>query len=219
MPNIQESKEPSFATQQFVNIDSINNGVIKLRGGAYRRILIVSGINFDLKSAEEQEMITSAFQGFLNSVDFTLQIFIHSRKINIDNYLRKVEERENQETNELLKNQIFEYREFIKSFVSQNAIMSKNFFVVVPLDPIRVSDTGAGLKSAVFGLFGKKKNEGDEKKQTEKEYLEQLDQRVGEVVDGLNQIGLRVVPLNDEELSELFYNLYNPSTIEKKVAQ
>jgi hypothetical protein len=218
MPNTQESKGPSLATQQFVNIDSITDGVIKLKNKAYRKILIVSGINFDLKSAEEQEMITFAFQSFLNSVDFTLQLFIHSRKINIDNYLKKVEDRENQETNELLKNQIFEYREFIKSFVAQNAIMSKNFFVVVPFDPIRVSETSTGVKNKLFGIFGTNKPGGESQEQTEKEYLEQLDQRVNEVIDGLNQVGLRVVPLNDEELSELFYNLYNPSTIEKKVA-
>lgn len=211
------TQQPSLATQQFVNIESINNGIIKLRGNAYRKILIVSGINFDLKSAEEQEMITLAFQSFLNSVDFTLQFFIHSRKINIENYLKKVEVRENQETNELLKNQIFEYREFIKSFVAQNAIMSKNFFVVVPFDSAGVSETGTNLKNKLFGLFGVKKSEEEGKKQTENEYLEQLDQRVNETIEGLNQVGLRVVPLNDEELSELFYNLYNPSTIEKKI--
>jgi len=210
-------QQPSLATQQFVNIESINNGVIKLKNGSYRKILMVGGINFDLKSAEEQEMITFAFQGFLNTIDFTIQFFIHSRKLNIDSYLKKVEDRENQEVNELLKNQIFEYREFIKSFVAQNAIMSKNFFAIVPLDPIRISETGAGIKNKIFGLFSGKQPEQETKKQTEQEYLEQLDQRVNEAIDGLNQVGLRVVPLNDEELSELFYNLYNPSTIEKKV--
>lgn len=213
MPNAQQ---PPSATQQFVNIDSINNGVVKLKNGSYRKILMVSGINFDLKSSEEQEMIIYAFQGFLNSTDFTLQIFIHSRKLNIEDYLKKIEERENQEANELLKNQIFEYREFIKSFVAQNAIMSKNFFVVVPFDPVKAAETGGKLKNKIFGLFGEKQPEAGSQKQTEHEYLEQLDQRVDEVIDGLNQVGLRVVPLNDEELSELFYNLYNPSTIEKK---
>jgi len=213
---MENTQQPSLATQQFVNIESVENGVIKLKGGAYRKILIVSGINFDLKSGEEQEMITYAFQGFLNSLDFTLQFFIHSRKLNIESYLKKVEERENQEINELLKNQIFEYREFIKSFVAQNAIMSKNFFVIVPFDPIRMSETGGKLKNKVLNVFGVGQTDAASKNQTEQEYLEQLDQRVNETIDGLNQIGLRTVPLNDEELSELFFNLYNPSTIEKK---
>jgi hypothetical protein len=213
MDNTQQPS--SLATQQFVNIESIENGVIRLAGGAYRKILIVSGMNFDLKSAEEQEMITYAFQGFLNSLDFTLQFFIHSRKLNIENYLKTVKDRENQEANELLKNQIFEYGEFVKSFVAQNAIMSKNFFVIVPFDPVRISEAGGKLKNKIFGLFGSKEPEGSQK-QTDQEYLEQLDQRVSGIVDGLNQIGLRTVPLNDAELSELFYNIYNPSTIEKK---
>lgn len=216
MPNMEQN-QPSLATQQFVNIESIKDGVIRLKGGAYRRILIVSGINFDLKSAEEQEMITFAFQGFLNSLDFTLQFFIHSRKLNIENYLKKVEERESQEPNELLKNQIFEYKEFIKSFVAQNAIMSKNFFVVVPFDPVRISEAGGKLTNKFLGVFGLGSTQTATQQQTEHEYLEQLDQRVNEVVDGLNQVGLRTVPLNDEELSELFFNLYNPSTVEKKV--
>lgn len=213
MDNTQQ--QPSLATQQFVNIESIENGVIRLRGGTYRKILMVSGMNFDLKSSEEQEMIIFSFQGFLNSLDFTIQFFIHSRKLNIENYITMVKGRENQETNELLKNQIFEYGEFVKSFVAQNAIMSKNFFVVVPFDPIRISEAGNKLKDKIFGLFGSNKPEGSQK-QTEHEYLEQLDQRVSGVIDGLNQIGLRTVPLDDAELSELFYNIYNPSTIEKK---
>lgn len=213
MPNPQQP--PSLATQEFVNIESIENGVIRLKGGAYRKILIVSGMNFDLKSSEEQEMIIFSFQGFLNSLDFTIQFFIHSRKLNIENYLKVVKDRENKEPNELLKNQIFEYGEFVKSFVAQNAIMSKNFFVIVPFDPVRISEAGGKFKDKVFGLFGSKTPAGSEQ-QTENEYLEQLDQRVSEVVDGLNQIGLRTVPLNDAELSELFYNIYNPSIIEKK---
>lgn len=212
MDNTQQS---SLATQQFVNIESIENGIIRLKGGAYRKILIVSGMNFELKSAEEQEMITFAFQGFLNSLDFSIQFFIHSRKLNIENYLKMVKDRENQETNELLKNQIFEYGEFVNSFVSQNAIMSKNFFVIVPFDPVRISEAGGKLKDKIFGIFGSTEPAGSQQK-TEQEYLEQLDQRVNGVVDGLNQIGLRTVPLNDAELSELFYNIYNPSTIEKK---
>jgi len=212
---MDNTQQPVIATQQFVNIESIENGVIKLRGGAYRKILIVSGINFDLKSSEEQEMIIFAFQGFLNSLDFSIQFFIHSRKMNIENYLKMVKDRENNEVNELLKNQIFEYGEFVKSFVAQNAIMSKNFFIVVPFDPIRIMETGGKLKNKIFGLFGAGGQQNTQK-QTEQEYLEQLDQRVNGVIDGLNQIGLRTIPLNDAELSELFYNLYNPSTIEKK---
>jgi len=212
MPNTQQ---PSLATQQFVNLESVNNGVVKLKNGSFRKILMVSGINFDLKSSEEQEMIIMSFQGFLNTLDFSLQFFIHSRKLNIESYLKKMEELESKETNELLKNQIFEYREFIKSFVSQNAIMSKTFFVIIPFDPIQLPGGAKGV-SSFFGMFGSKNTAAETKKQSEQENFEQLEQRTEEVASALNSIGLRAVPLNDEELSELFYNLYNPSIVEKK---
>ncbi len=214
------AKPGSAATQQFVEVESVENDVVKLKSGGLRKILLVSGINFDLKSEEEQGLITYAFQGFLNSLSFPVQIFIHSRKLNVEGYLQKLETRLGQEPNELLKNQINEYREFIKSFVSQNAIMDKTFFVVVPYDAFTMPTTGAGgLGGAISGLFGKKAgpSEANQQAQAEKlkESLEQLNLRVEEITSGLTQIGLRVVPLDKKELVELFYNLYNPAVTEK----
>lgn len=200
------------ATQQFVDIADIKNNTVILKGGGLRRILMVSGINFDLKSEEEQNITLYAFQNFLNALDFSLQIIIHSRKMNIDAYLDNLKKREDQEENEMLKNQIAEYMEFIRSFVSQNAVMAKSFFAVVPYTPIAIPQVG-GIFSGIFGKSSKKeagKDEGFEHN------IIQLNQRVDQIINGLNQIGLRAVALNDEELLELFYNLYNPAEIEKK---
>ncbi|TSC95821.1 MAG: hypothetical protein Athens101426_592 [Parcubacteria group bacterium Athens1014_26] len=208
-------KIESASTQQFIEIESIENGVVKLKGGGLRKILLVSGMNFDLKSEEEQGIIIYAFQGFLNSLDFSAQIFIHSRKININSYLQKLKGREDQEPNELLKSQISEYQSFIKSFVSENAIMEKTFFLVIPYDPIQMPKAGANITDAIKGLLGVKKTANTEEKNTE-ERIEQLEQRVDQVNGGLNQIGLRAVPINDTELIELFYNLYNPESVERK---
>ncbi len=213
MANIKES----LPTQEFIGIESIDDGIIKLKSGALRRILLVSGTNFALKSEEEQGIITYAFQGFLNSISFSIQLFIHSRKLNIEDYLEKMGERENQEENQLLKNQITEYREFIKSFVSQNAIMQKSFFAIVPYDPINLPKAGMDMADKMVGWF-KSKTSIEESPESENanEALEQLNQRVDQVVNGLNQVGLRAVPLNTDELLELFYNLYNPTTTEKR---
>ncbi len=209
--------QESLPTQQFIGSESIDNGVMKLKGGSLRKILLVSGTNFSLKSEEEQGLITYAFQGFLNSLNFSVQIFVHSRKLNVEDYLQKFGEREQQETNQLLKNLIVEYREFIKSFVSQNAIMQKTFFVVVPYDPIGLSKTGSNVAETVLGFFKPKTAQApDAKPEDTGEIMEQLDQRVDRVVSGLNQVGLRAVPLDTDELLELFYNLYNPTTTEKK---
>jgi type IV secretory pathway VirB4 component len=201
------------STQQFVEVEDIRNGVVILRNGSLRTVLMVSGINFELKSEEEQNVISYAYQNFLNTLDFSVQLVIHSRKLNIENYLNKLAERQNQEVNELLKNQISEYIEFVRSFVELNAVMAKTFFAVVPYDPIVIP--GGGKKILDFFKFGSKSKTPILEESLEQK-MNQLNQRTEQVVNGLSQIGLRVVALNDEELIELFYNLYNPETMEKK---
>jgi len=206
--------DKNISTQQFVDIESIKNGVLVLKSGGLRKILMVSGINFDLKSEEEQGIIIGAFQNFLNTLEFSIQFLVHSRKMNISVYLEKLRQRETQEENGLLKNQISEYIEFVRSFVENNAVMAKTFFAVVPYDSMQISKAGANIISSLkFWDRNKKteiKDEGLEQKMT------QISQRTEQVINGLNQIGLRAVALNDEELTELFYNLYNPSDVENK---
>lgn len=220
MPDNKEA----LPTQNLIEVQGIKNGTVILRNGGLRRILLVSGINFDLKSEEEQNMIIGLFQNFLNALNFTVQIFIHSRKLNIDSYLENLELRETQESNELLKNQIAEYREFIRAFVAENAIMGKSFFIVVPFDPAKLPEGSEIVTQKLFGFFKKKGIEkpvrlpepgADQNRQLE-QHIEQLNQRVNQVINSLNQMNLRAVPLNDEEITELFYNLYNPEDVEKK---
>jgi len=204
--------EQTQASQQFVAIEKIEDGVVYLKRGGIRRVVMVNGVNFDLKSEEEQNLILNGFQNFLNTLDFSTQFFIHSRKVNIDQYLAKMGERKEQEESELLKIQIDEYIQFIKTFVEQNDIIAKTFFVVVPYDVSATMEEAKG----VFGLFSKKKTDGTAERQNIEEHLQQLNQRVDEVVTGLEQMELRGAALEDEELTELFYNLYNPELTEKK---
>ncbi len=201
------------STQEIVDIKDIRGNAVILKNGSLRRVLMVSGINFELKSEEEQSIIIYAYQNFLNTLDFSIQIVIRSRKMNIESYLIKLEERRSSEQNELLKNQISEYSEFISSFIETNAVMAKNFFAIVPYDPITIPGGGKKLLD-IFGFGGKNKNSSIEENFEQK--MTQLNQRTDQVINGLTQIGLRVVALAEEELMELFYNLYNPSTIEKK---
>jgi len=205
--------EATGTTQQFVEIKEIKNGVLRLKKGGLRRVLMVGGINFDLKSEAEQTLILQSFQNFLNSLDFSLQFFIHSRKTNIASYLEKMEGRKNEEENELLKIQIGEYTNFIRSFVEQNAIITKTFFVVVPYEPVILSKEMKGIFGVLKGGQKKKETASEE---VPPEHLEQLNHRVDQVVNGLSGIGLRAAPLENEELIELYYNLYNPQLVEKK---
>ena len=199
------------STQNFVAIKDIRNGVLFLKGGGLRQILLVGGINFDLKSEEEQELILGTFQNFLNGLDFSVQFFIHSRKVDVRDYLEKIRARKAEETNELLKIQIEEYATFVHSFVEENAIIHKAFFIVVPFDPIAMPEQARGLLS----LF-KRGNAAAEQAKSDQENLDQLNIRVAKVISGVEQIGLRVAPLPNEEVIELFYNLYNPALVEKK---
>ena len=223
MPLQQPGQKQS--TQQFVNIEDLKDGVVILKNGSLRQILMVSGVNFDLKSEEEQNLIINSYQNFLNSLDYSIQFMVHSRRLNINNYLEKMGELREQETNPLLKTQITDYIEFIRSFVESNAIMDKTFFAVVPYDPAGLSAIKAVSAGGIGGLLGslmggakKTAPSAPTAQQQEKlaEKIQQLSQRTGQVITGLNQIGLRAVPLDTEETAELLYNLYNPENVEKK---
>lgn len=210
----------SASTQSFIEVENVQQDTAILRSGGLRKILIVTGINFDLKSEEEQGLIIYSFQNFLDALNFPVQLFVHSRKLNIDGYLNRLMARQQKEPMELLKNIMGEYQEFIRSFVGQNAIMQKTFFIVVPYDPVDIAAVGKGAISSIKKLFGKKENlqlSAEEAQQKFDQHLQQLNQRVDQVTSSVAQIGLRAVPLNDSELAELFYNLYNPDAVEKKL--
>lgn len=200
--------------QQFLDIDSIHEDVVVMKNGGIRVVLMCSSVNFALKSAEEQDAIIYQYQNFLNSLDFPLQIVIHSRKLNINPYLDTLKERQREEENDLLKVQIAEYGEFVKTFVNMTNIMSKVFYAVIPFTPAITEQKG--ILGGIFSKIGLGKNKGRET-ETFEEHKNQLWQRVDTVVSGLQRMGIRSVPLNTEELIELFYGLYNPTEFEQEI--
>ncbi len=210
-------------TQDLVDVKEIHDDTVIMKSGALRQIVMVSGINFALKSEMEQNVITQAYQNFLNGVDFSLQIVIHSRKVNIERYLEGLAQYSAQETSPLLQNQAEEYREFIRGFVQKNAIMEKVFLVIVPFYPISIKLPSQKSVGNLLPFIGKKKADKAADEQAREatqasfaESLAQLKQRVNQVVEGLSSVGLEAVVLNDEQLIELFYNFYNPETIERR---
>ncbi len=217
---------PSFSnTQDLVEIDAIRNDIVVLKSGAMEQVLIVGGTNFALKSEEEQKVLVQTYQNFLNSLNFPIQILIHSRKLNIEKYLATLAERRSQEPSPLLQDQTMEYEEFIRGFVQEHAIMTKTFLVVVPFTPIGMPSKEAVSKFLPsLPFFGKKKEAPKKKDEGERaandevftENALQLRQRVSQVVDGLAAVGLEAAPLKANELVELFYNFYNPETTERE---
>lgn len=196
------------ATQQFLDVAEIKDDAIILKNGSLRTILAVSAINYDLKSSEEQEAIISQYQNFLNSIDFPIQILISSRKLNMGSYLDFIEKKEKEQSNELLRLQISEYKNFIGQLVSVSNIMEKNFYIVVPFAPIE--STEKGFFSNLMSTFNPKKNI-IEKKENFDICRNQLMQRVDHITAGLSGVGLKIIPLKTQELVELMYYSYNPA--------
>ncbi|MFA6095627.1 MAG: hypothetical protein WC767_02180, partial [Candidatus Paceibacterota bacterium] len=131
-------------TQEFVPIKEIRQGVIVLKDGSLRAVVIASSLNFALKSADEQQSIIYQFQNFINSLDFSIQIFIQSRKLDIRPYIALLEGRLKEQVDDLMKIQTREYIEFVKNFTENSNIMTKTFFVVVPYSPPMMKSGGMG---------------------------------------------------------------------------
>ena len=205
-PKKQESDASS--TQKYVDVKDVRDGVIVLRNGSIRCILLASSINFDLKSSEEQDAIIGQYQGFLNSLDFPLQIAVHSRRFRIEPYLESLSEQERHQENELLRFQISEYRNFIQSLTEVSNIMSKFFYIVVPFAPSETND--GGLIGKITGML-QPKTGTEIDGSTFETYRNQLLQRAEQVSAALSGTGVRTSMLGTEELIELLYNTYNPS--------
>lgn len=197
---------PKIATQQFLEFEQIREGIMILKNKALRAVLMVSSLNFALKSDEEQKAILYQFQDFLNSLDFSCQILIHSRKLNIVGYLDKLKEIEEKEENELLKIQIAEYRKFIEQIMVGGSIMQKTFYLILPFTLTEVQGAPPGkIPIKVSAL-------------TEEEFQRckiQLWQRVEFIVLGLRRCGLQAVPLSTIELIELLWSFYHPQESER----
>ena len=205
-------------TQEFVPIKEVRDGVIIMKDGSMRSVVLSSSLNFALKSAEEQEAIIFQFQNFLNSLDFSVQISIQSRELDIRPYLAILEKRYNEELNDLLKIQIKEYIQFVKSFTENQSIMSKTFFITVPfMANILGPKKSFGLSSFLPRAGDKNKAKSQEKTDNFEENRSQLEQRVSVVKQGLMRCGIKSVALGTEETIELFYKLFNPGDSEKPI--
>ena len=210
---------PSRATQEFVPIKEVRDGIVILKDGSLRAVLMASSINLALKSNDEQDAVMTQFQNFLNSLEFSVQFFIESRKLDIRPYIALLEERLAGEMDDLMKLQIREYITFIRDFTERANIMNKNFFIIVPYDPALVARKGGGV-GAISSLVGGGNTVANAPLSDEQfeEYRSQLEQRTGTIEQGLIRTGVRVVPLGTEELIELFYKLFNPGELEKPIA-
>jgi len=203
------------ASQEFVKIREIRDGIVILKDGGLRAILMASSINFALKSEDNQQAIIGQFQNFLNSLDFSVQIVIESRRFDIRPYIATLEDKLQKQKSELLKIQTREYIGFVKKFTENTNIMNKTFYVVVPYSPAIVDMSS---KQGIGGKLGLGKEKSARAKEASfDEHKSQLEQRISVVEQGLVRTGVRVAQLGTEEIVELFYHLFNPGETEKAI--
>jgi len=201
-------KKINQSTQLFLDIAEIKNDTVILKDGSLRAVMMVSSINFALKSEEEQEALVSGYVTFLNYLNFPIQIVIQSRRLSLDNYTKRLEDAERDLTNDLLKKQIVNYKEYIKELVELGDIMTKTFYIVIPFSPMESKDRGFWSRLSVVLSPSKVihlKQENFDK------YLHELNQRVEHVRMNISSLGLKTVRLDTQSLIELYYTAYNPA--------
>ncbi len=203
------------ATQQFVPIERVRDGIIVLKNGELRAVLITSSLNLSLKSEDEQQAILLQFQNLLNSLEFPIEFFVQSRRLNIKPYLDLLQARSGEVKEDLLKIQIHEYMGFISKFAEESNIMTKHFFIVVPYMPNMAQAGSQANRLLSFGLNG---STGQDQATFEAARI-QLEQRLAIVMQGLVRFGLRAQKLGTEEVVELFYKLFNPGEQDRPAPQ
>ncbi|HEX7259514.1 MAG TPA: hypothetical protein VF272_01120 [Candidatus Saccharimonadia bacterium] len=207
-------KKPS--TQDTLLIAEIRDGVVVMRDGSIRSVLMGSAVNFDLMSAQEREGVEYSYQSFLNSLHFPIQILIKSQRIDLDSYLSNLAQLRQSEDNPLLGALMDDYILNIQGLIEQVNIMDKQFFIIVPyLPPLMSKMKKKNVVTGLAGAFKKQAvttlNENDFKA-----FKDELAQRVSLVSAGLGQIGVRNIPLNTQELIDLFYSSYNPDVAQNQ---
>lgn len=217
MPNDSLKIAIKGTTQEHLPIEDIIDGVAILKDGSAASVLKVSSVNFDLLSEQEQSSLIGAYGGILNSLNFPVQIIIKSDAKDIGSYLKRLDEAEAKQENPLLKERIKKYRKFIEEMIKRNDVLSKSFYVVAKFSSIELGIKSAG-KQGLMGLVKGSKNVG---LPYPKEYILEkakasLEPKKDHLIRLFSRLGLEIVQLNTQELTELLYKIYNPKVSENQ---
>jgi len=201
------------STQNSLLINEIRDGLVIMSDGSFRSVVMLKSINFDLMSLQEQEGVEYAYQGFLNSLAFPIQIFVRSQRIDIEPYIQKLDKIRGEHDNMLLVRLMEDYIDFMVNLSEQTNVMDKKFYIIIPYYPtINAQKAVEASKTFLTGIFGHKEapvtiNEADlNAAKTE------LRNRVQSVLASLQQCNIQGLPLDTQELIELYYDAYNPDT-------
>ena len=205
MTSTKPTSPVKASTQAFIEIEEIKDDIVLMKDFSAATVLEVSAVNFWLLSTEEQSSIIYAYAGLLNSLSFPVQILILSKRMDISAYLEYLEGKISSQSSDLIKTRLVSYREFIKNIIKKNTVLEKRFFFVVPFSPLELGISGSNpgslnkqyvINRAKTALYPKRDN----------------------LIRLLSRTGLKGTVLNNQELTELYYNLYNPSSTGRKLA-
>ena len=214
-PAAKPAKHPN-STQNSLQIAEVRDGIVIMNDGSFRSVVMVKSINFDLMSAQEQEAVEYSYQGFLNSLYFPIQIFIRSQMVDLGPYIEKLDKIRSEHDNMLLVLLMEDYIGYIGDLSEQTNIMDKKFYVVIPFFPVIDTQKALTQSKNFLGGLGGLLNRGDQHVVINEAELEnaktELRNRVQSVLSGLQQCGIQGLPLDTQELIELYYDTYNPDT-------
>lgn len=209
----QATKANPNSTQNTLQIAEIRDGIVIMSDGTYRAVVACQSINFDLMSPEEREAVEFSYQGFLNSLYFPIQVFVRSQKVDIRPYIEKLDKIRSEHDNMLLALLMEDYIAYMSDLALQTNIMDKKFYLVIPFySAVDAQKAVQASKSFVSNIFGKKEEKVTINEQDLEKAKTELRNRIQAVMAGLQQCGVNSVPLDTEELIELYYDAYNPDT-------
>lgn len=204
------------STQNSLQIAEIRDGIVIMSDGSFRSVIMVKSINFDLMSPQEREAVEYSYQGFLNSLYFPVQIFIRSQKVDLRPYIERLDKIRQEHDNMLLAMLMEDYIGFVDSLSMQTNIMDKRFYVVIPyfsvLDVQKAITQSKNFFTGLVGLFNNKEQHVTINEQDLAKAKDELRNRIQAVLAGLQQSGIQGLPLDTQELIELYYDTYNPDT-------
>lgn len=201
-------------TQEHLDIYDIKDNFVILKNGAVSAVLQTNAVNFDLLSEIEQDAIIAAFSMLLNSITFSVQILIRSKKLDITKYIEKVQRIENKITDPLMKHQAEAYRKFVQDVIRRNEVLDKKFYVVV-MSGAAASEPGTGPFDWFMKLLGTHNKRIDiiNADQLLKTGRTEIEPKIDHVIKEFGRLGIKARQMNTQELVELYFDIYNPTTI------
>lgn len=207
------------STQDFIDIYDIKNDLVILKNGKVACVLQLNSINFDLLSTREQDAIISSYSEIINSLNFTIQIVIKSRAMNIEKYVLKLLDTEQKISDPLLRTQAEAYRKFVQSTIKVNKVLDKQFYLVIPSGYIEYEEIGKNPFEFFNKLIGKQ-NKRAVNINVDKVIAEtrgDLIPKVDTLIRLFEKIHINARRLTTVELVKLYFDSYKESSGKIKI--